>query len=196
MKKIFFGLCAFAVLSVSFAQAASFSILGAGDLSGAAGTTGQLQIQYDPAPGGATFADGSIRLALNSSTPGVIKLTGATILEPAARWGGSVQVLGVTENSIGQMNAFSVGNPGLPANGTSIYATVDYTFVGDGSTTLSLAVQGEDPLYDGAQGDVSGSVSLLSATLKNSTGTTIPEPATLAMVATGMIGLVLRRRNG
>ncbi len=196
MKKItfVFSLFAVALLSVA-AQAASFSILGAGELSGLAGTTGQLQIQYNPLPeGNITFADGGIRLALTSSVPGVIKLTGATILDAAARWGNSVQVLGVTDNSVGQLNAFSVGNPGLPSSASSIFATVNFEFLADGLTQLSLGVQGEDPLFDGVLGeDVSNRVALLGASLKN---TTVPEPATLAMVGISLVGLAFRRRNG
>jgi hypothetical protein len=197
MKKInfVFSLVAVALLSV-VVQAASFSIVGGGDFSSVAGTTGQLQIQFNPAPQGITFADGGIRLSLTSSNPGVIRFTGAAILDAAARWGNSVQVIGVGADAVAQLNAFSVGNPGLPAAAVSTFATVDYEFLGDGTTTLALGVQGEDPLFDGVQEDVSGVISLGTSIINNVTGPIIPEPGTLAMAGMGLIGLVLRRRNG
>jgi hypothetical protein len=196
MKKInlVFSLFAVAVMAVGV-QAASFSIAGAGNI--AEGTTsGTLDIVWSGS-NGITFADGGVALKISSSTPGVIKFTTATLLNgPPAYWS-DVVVNGISDDSVGVLNGFSVGSAGLPATGDAVYARIGYDVIAPGTTGLSLAVQGEDPLWDGAQGDVSSLITLGTASLTvTGGGPVIPEPATLAMVATGMIGLVLRRRNG
>ncbi|TWU28216.1 PEP-CTERM sorting domain-containing protein [Bythopirellula polymerisocia] len=193
MKKInIFALSAVIVLCASVAtQAASFSIVGGGDLT--IGATGLLDIVYDPAPQGASFQNGGLGLQLTSGTPGVIEFTSAEVLNPAGRWTAVQASFGADAAS--PLNGFSVGSPGLPTGATSIYAQVGYKVLAAGSTLLSIGVQGEDPIFDGSQGDLSSATMLGTAEVRVA-GAPIPEPATLALVGMSLIGLVVRRRNG
>lgn len=198
MKKFSFALLSVVcALAVSVAQAGTIEVGGAGTVD--AGATGTLQIVFN----GNThsFGNGGIGLALTAATPGVIEFTDATIVNEG-RWATLGQI-NVTANTTGTLNAFSLSTPGLPLGDNVIYANVGYKVVGaaGSSTVIEVAASGEDPLFDGTippfGADVSADYSFVNGTVSVAGGgPIIPEPATLAMVATGMIGLVLRRRNG
>ncbi|MDZ4657255.1 MAG: PEP-CTERM sorting domain-containing protein [Bythopirellula sp.] len=194
MKNFNLGSLALAVVVAlsTFAQAGSFSIVGGGLLP--AGTTsGVLDIVYNPIPGGVTFGNGGVALSVLSSTPGVIKFTGASVLNPAGRWT-AVIATPPTDDAASALDGFSVGTQGLSSTLTSIYAQLNYEVLGSGTTILSLATHGEDALFDGAQGDVSSTTQLVGTPV--TVASEIPEPASLAMAGMGLIGLAFRRRNG
>ncbi len=192
MKKITSIALALCVLIVFSAptNAASFSIVGDVGLLTPGTTGGTLDIMYNPSPEGYTFANGGIRLELLSDTPGIITFTNV-VVPNGGKW------TAATSNSVvpnrAEFEAFSILTSGLNSAAPSLFATVDYTVNAGaaGLTNLSLGGTGLDPLFDGEAGDVTANIEFNGAFVS-----LIPEPGSIAMAGFGLIGLVLRRRNG
>jgi hypothetical protein len=89
-----------------------------------------------------------------------------------------------------------VASPGLPQGDNVVYAEIGWKALAQGTTDVTVAVSGEDPLFDGSippfGADVSGDYTFVPTTLVIG----VPEPATLAMAGMSLIGLAFRRRNG
>lgn len=167
----------------------------------------QLSIFVDVAPENAKFTNGGIDLKLTSSNPGVVEFTNASVHMPTLL-GGAVQrwttgvVQGLTADSISLIRGGAIGSvgldPAIPGNvldGSSsrfLFATVDYSFVGPGVTEIlpGEGTPGESFVNNGA---VMSNVELVGVSLD---GGIIPEPSSMILASMGLIGLVLRRRNG
>jgi hypothetical protein len=121
-----------------------------------AGDIGTLQILYHGEEENLSFAVGGLDLKLTSSTAGVIKFLDAHVVNDSEQWDIAV-ARQTTDNEVGELFAASIFSPGL-APGSQVFAEVKYSLLGSGYTDLLLDVGGEDPLYQGDRGDVSGYV--------------------------------------
>ncbi|WP_197530451.1 PEP-CTERM sorting domain-containing protein [Bythopirellula polymerisocia] len=155
------------------------------------GDTGILQILYDSEPDNFTFANGGISLNLSSSRQGVIQFTAAQVNNDKENWA-LVVARDISSDSVGELRAFSVLTPGFVESGTQLFAQIEYTLLGTGFTELSIDVEGEDPLYDGTEGDVSSNVFAQGLCLGECNGVELPERINLgerlaAQIAAGKI---------
>lgn len=191
MKKFNLGFLALALtLMVTSSHAATISLGGIPDPQPIpVGSTGTLQILINTSPENFSFRNGGVQLELTSSNPTAVTFSNPTIVQPA-RWSGTVGTGMV--GTAAQFVAFSLNTDGLNGAGSQLFATVDYTAISSGLATFSLASFGEDALFDGAQGDVSGAITLNGGSILVG----VPEPATMAMAGMSLIGLAFRRRNG
>lgn len=174
------------------------------NFSSNAGQTGTLQVLIDTTPENFTFANGAVGVSVTSSTPDVIQITDATVFTPVffggfvKRWiSGSVQNL--SADSIDELLGLSIQTAGLDSSidgnadgpsGTFIFASIDYTVIGEGSTTLSLGEIARDGFIVDTGQDVSGSINF-----GQSTFTVVPEPTSLALLGLGALSLMARRRR-
>ncbi len=121
------------------------------------GDKGRLRVMYDGGSEDYSFANGGIWLKLTSSNPGVISFSDAQVFNDDERWAFAT-ARGLTADSIDELLAFSVLTPGMTGIGPQVFAEIEYSRLGSGFTDLVLDVQGDDPLVDGAFGDVSGNL--------------------------------------
>ncbi len=193
------------------ATAASAYVVGGGQVSA---TVGSLQIIIDIAPELVPMAVGGVELTMTSTTPGFLKFTGATVHNPILGTDSTGQTIKRWEIALGTnrtsekivflgasifspaMDMSYPQNPISPGSSEFLFATIDYEILQpSGSTLIDLFptyyygafVNG----YDFPPGIVTGTtINFSGAVVSN------PEPATLAMAGMGLIGFVLRRRNG
>lgn len=199
--KIFAVALASAFLVSASVQAVTISVVG-GALNAPIGTTGQLEVQVftgddTPIP---TFTNGGIELSVQSSNPGVLNFTGATVLNPTVfgfspRWS-VAQAVDVDADLVGLLQGASVSTPALNGNDPSnviapnrfLFATIDYTVTGAGETQVMLS--GFDGTNDFVNSGAQVQPELVAGVVSG-----VPEPSTMALAGLSLIGLVLRRRN-
>lgn len=204
MKKFNVGLLAVALLVCISSLSNAGTVFFSGDGEKEAGATGVLNLLINTAPDNNTFVNGGINFSFKADTAGVIRFDSATANNEGGRWvpaGAKAEVSSDGQSVvIGLESVLTNGLTGL--NGDTVLATINYTVLGAaGATTPISFVVAEEALYDGSINvpfgeDVTGNYTFAPGTISVGGDVIIPEPATLAMVATGMIGLVLRRRNG
>ena len=196
------GLTTAALLIAGTSQAGLISV-GGGDLqfSENAGQTGTMQIIVDA---DFTHKNGGLGLSLALSNPGVIEITGATVLTPeffggfAKRWI-SGTVANQTANGIDELLGLSVGTagldatiPGNPIAGSQfLFAEVDYVVVGEGTTNVGLGLISSRPgVFISSEGDdVTGAYGFQGIGVE-----VVPEPGSVALIGLGGLALLRRRR--
>lgn len=195
MKKFFFGMFAVAcALAVSAAQAGTLRL--AGDVGvlaeGVTGGTIEVLIDLDSAD---TLQNGGLANLKVLAGGSAIKFTGATMPNDG-KW---TSVTPFFTDNTATFNSSSVLTPAFSPAGSqgNVIGRITYEVVGTGDVPLTWEIP-EEALVDGRDfgTDVTANYTGTPNLISVGGDVIIPEPATLAMVATGMIGLVLRRRNG
>jgi hypothetical protein len=192
MKKITFGLFALALTcAVSVAQAGMVTFEGdVGALPiGSTGGTINLVIDLDSAD---NLANGGLSFGIAHDNASLVTFTGATVHNPSNRW--TVASAEATAGAV-LFNIFSVQSPAFPMGGQDqLIATVNYELAAGATGTANLSwLLNEESLVDGRN---FGTVVTDNYVFVSAFISVIPEPGTLAMAGLGLIGVVLRRRNG
>jgi hypothetical protein len=156
------------------------------------GGIGTIEVRFDLDPLD-TLMNGGVEFTVLHDNLGLIEFISAEIIDRANRW--TVSPVTLTDNSV-RLFAASVLSPGLPQGGQNVlFATIDYKRVGHfgvSNLTYDFGPFGE-ALVDGRDLGIDVTPNYYFAP---NIVAWIPEPATLAMAGLGLIGVVLRRRNG
>jgi hypothetical protein len=154
---------------------------------------GTINVVFDLLPGH-TFANGGISFGVKLSNLDIVKFTSAEVLNPTGRWSVATNV---TTPDMVTFNAASLLTTGLPAGGQNVvFATIDFEFIRNTPGSVDIFfITTEESLFDPNFLDPRDWTTSLYTFLPSS-ASIIPEPATLAMAGLGLIGVVLRRRNG
>jgi len=192
-----------AVLLIAGTSQAGLISVGGGDLQFAenAGQTGTMEVIVDA---DFTHKNGGLGLSVALSNPGVIEITGATVLTPdffggfVKRWS-SGTVANLTGNSIDELLGLSVETAGLdnslPGNaigGTQfLFAEIQYTVIGEGTTDVGLGLISSRPgVFISSEGDdVTNAYAFQGIGVE-----VVPEPSSMALIGLGGLALLRRRR--
>ncbi len=153
------------------------------------GGTGTIEVRFN-LDWPHNLEHGGVEMDVKSSNPNLIKFTSVQITDPP-RWAGTPTTF--TEDLV-NLVAYSILTPGLPTGGQDVlFATIQYERVGKFGISRLSFIFGDDALVDGKSPDV---VVTDQYYFESYFVAWIPEPGSLTLAITSLIGLVLRRRHG